>query len=328
MNYLFGVLISLFGLSTLYAQTTETFTTNGVFTVPAGVTEITVECWGAGGGGGRSSSCGAGRGGGGGGAYARSILTVSPGQQFNFTVGTGGTGGNLTALANSGGATNFGGGLVIAVGGGGVDNNSNTAGAGGLAANCTFNDVAFNGGNGAAGSGGNSGGGGGGAGTNNPGNAGSGTTAGTGGASNGGNGGAGRTNGGDGNNGANFGGGGGGGRTGNSVFGACIPSTANGGAGGSGVVRITYTFPACSGTPTAGTINPSSLNVSSGQTFSLTLDGFSANLQGITFQWQSSTNPGGPFTNIAGATNASLTVSGGVSATTYYQVVVTCANSG
>ncbi len=96
MNYLFGILISLFGLSTLHAQTTETFTTNGTFTVPNNVTEITVECWGA--------------------------------------------------------------------GGGGVANNSNTAGAGGLASACTFNDVAFSGGNGVDGSGGNSGAGGGGAG--------------------------------------------------------------------------------------------------------------------------------------------------------------------
>ena len=191
--YLFGILIPLFGLSTLHAQTTETFTTNGTFTVPNNVTEIIVECWGAGGGGGRSTSTNTGRGGGGGGAYARSVLTVTPGDPYNLFIGQGGPGGNLSALDNSGMATNFGNGVVVAVGGGGVANNDNTAGAGGLASACTFNDVAFSGGNGVNGSGGNSGAGGGGAGNNSNGGDGVAQTGGAGGANEGGNGGDGRT---------------------------------------------------------------------------------------------------------------------------------------
>lgn len=35
-----------------FGQTTDTYTTSGTWTVPAGVTSVTVEIWGAGGGGG------------------------------------------------------------------------------------------------------------------------------------------------------------------------------------------------------------------------------------------------------------------------------------
>lgn len=59
------------------------FTQNGSFTVPAGVTRIMVEAWGAGGGG--SSG-----GGGGAGMYLQSIQTVTPGQVLTVTTGTGG----------------------------------------------------------------------------------------------------------------------------------------------------------------------------------------------------------------------------------------------
>ena len=75
------------------------FTTPGTFnwTVPAGVTQITVEAWGAGGAGGGSDdyiSCqGAGGAGGGGGAYAASsTVSVTPGQNLTIVVGAGGTG--------------------------------------------------------------------------------------------------------------------------------------------------------------------------------------------------------------------------------------------
>jgi hypothetical protein len=247
-KYCFLTSILMFlGLINVFGQTTQTFTTNGTFTVPAGVTSVTVECWGAGGGGGRSTSTNTGRGGGGGGAYARSIVTVTPGASYNLFIGQGGTGGNLSALDNSGMATNFGNGVVVAVGGGGVANNNNTAGAGGLASACTFNDVAYSGGNGVNGSGGNSGAGGGGAGNNSNGGDGVAQTGGTGGANEGGNGGNGRTNAGGGFAGATFGGGGGGGRRGGFFSG-----NQNGGAGANGAIRITYTLPACSGMPNAG----------------------------------------------------------------------------
>jgi hypothetical protein len=78
---------------------TQDFTTPGTFnwTVPAGVTQITVEAWGAGGAGGGSDdyiSCqGAGGAGGGGGAYAASsTVSVTPGQILKVVVGAGGTG--------------------------------------------------------------------------------------------------------------------------------------------------------------------------------------------------------------------------------------------
>lgn len=66
------------------------------FAVPAGVTSITVQTWGAGGAGGGSTNAGPfsarGGGGGGGGAYASSTLTVTPGQTIWVVVGAGGTG--------------------------------------------------------------------------------------------------------------------------------------------------------------------------------------------------------------------------------------------
>jgi len=75
------------------------FNNSGTFnwTVPAGVTQITVEVWGGGGGGGGSlnvtdceGQCAAG---GGGGAYASSNLTVSSNQTLYIVVGAGGAGG-------------------------------------------------------------------------------------------------------------------------------------------------------------------------------------------------------------------------------------------
>jgi hypothetical protein len=74
------------------AQVTETFNTSGSFTVPAGVTSITVGCWGGGGGGGTRSTSGV-AGGGGGGAYSSSVIAVTAGDVFNYVVGNGGTSG-------------------------------------------------------------------------------------------------------------------------------------------------------------------------------------------------------------------------------------------
>ena len=322
-----GALFALFAVFRLDAQTVQTFTSNATFTVPAGVTEITVECWGAGGGGGRSTTSSNGRGGGGGGAYARSILSVNPNDAYAVAIGTGGSGGNLTAAQNTGGSTIFGSNLVVAVGGGGVANDNNTAGAGGLAATCTYNDVAYNGGNGVNGSGSTSGAGGGGAGSTGNGGNGSGMTGGSGALELGGTGGNGRNNAGNGNPGNIYGAGGGGGRRNPGVFGIGA-SNHGGGAGANGLIRVTYILPPCAGTPTAGTISPNTQNVVIGQGFTLTLNGFTDDLEGITFQWQSSNDPGGPFTDIGGATNSTLNVAGGVSATTYYQVIVTCSNTG
>ena len=79
------------------------------YTVPAGVTELVVECWGAGGGGsaaiGMKETGGRGAGaGGGGGAHAHSVISVSPGQVLTLVVGAGGAGGtNPYTLAEGNG---------------------------------------------------------------------------------------------------------------------------------------------------------------------------------------------------------------------------------
>jgi len=75
----------------------EAWTSNGSFTVPSGVTLLTVVVIGAGGGGGagydKSSIAGSSGGGGGAGAYMKYDVTVTGGSQITITVGTGGNGG-------------------------------------------------------------------------------------------------------------------------------------------------------------------------------------------------------------------------------------------
>uniref|UniRef100_UPI00373FD888 glycine-rich domain-containing protein n=1 Tax=Kaistella palustris TaxID=493376 RepID=UPI00373FD888 len=89
------ILLAFFG----YGQTVQTVTlTNGTtWTVPCGVTTITVEAWGAGGGGGYRSLAGAeggyGNAGGGGGAYEIKTFTASPGTNILYKIGKGGSGG-------------------------------------------------------------------------------------------------------------------------------------------------------------------------------------------------------------------------------------------
>jgi hypothetical protein len=216
---------------------TQTFTANGPFTVPAGVTSITVECWGGGGGGGNASTNNTGNaGGGGGGAYARSVLTVTPGTGYAVVVGLGGTaginGGNSTFNINS----------VVAAGGSGVAADANAGGAGGTVA-ASVGTIRYRGGNGgtatdAASPIGISGGGGGGAGSTGNGGDASGLTAGTGTANSGGNGGAGWTGAAenDGVNGSTCGGGG---------SGAHCTDNSNhaGGTGARGQVIVTFTQP-------------------------------------------------------------------------------------
>lgn len=72
------------------------------FTIPSGVTSVTIKTWGAGGGGGDSGGSGYG-GAGGGGGYAKAVISVSTGDQFLVTVGSGGAGGSGNGLAGDGG---------------------------------------------------------------------------------------------------------------------------------------------------------------------------------------------------------------------------------
>jgi hypothetical protein len=208
----------------------EAFTSNGTFNVPAGVTSVNVETWGAGGGGSTRTSSGRG-GGGGGGAYAGSVVAVTPGGPYNIGVGTGG------AANTAGGNSTFNATTVIAAGGSGGINNSTTAGAGGTVAAST-GTIRYAGGNGANGGATYSGGGGGGAGSAGAGGnapAATGAFSGTGTSLNGGNGGVGINTNNNGNPGNTYGGGGGGATR--------TSGTRTGGTGANGYVIVSWTPP-------------------------------------------------------------------------------------
>jgi hypothetical protein len=228
----------------------NTFTTSGTWTCPAGVTSVTVQCWGGGGAGGSgtngNTSANA-AGGGGGGAFAQSTLSVTPGTQYTVTVGAGGastspTTGTLTG--GSGGNSWFGGpSAILAAGGAGGSNSTAVAiggipvtlegigGPGGSAAS-SIGTFVYSGGNGFTPTADSSGGGGGGsAGTNAAGNSAASITGATAVVS-GGAGGTGGTGSANGNAGSPPGGGGGGEAGGTSLR--------SGGAGATGQVIITY----------------------------------------------------------------------------------------
>ncbi|MDI5951247.1 choice-of-anchor D domain-containing protein [Flavobacterium yafengii] len=107
--------ITFFGIS----QTTQTFSTSGTFTVPAGITSIQVEAWGGGGaGGGATGNPSAGGGGAGGGYVKNTSLTVIPGTTYTVTVGNGGVG--STGTGGAGNSSWFGSTTtLLAVGGNG-----------------------------------------------------------------------------------------------------------------------------------------------------------------------------------------------------------------
>ncbi len=155
--------VSMMGLMSIfqsaYSQTVQTFSVTGSqnWTCPAGITSVTVECWGAGGGsGGVANVLNAASGGGGGGAYARSVISVTPGNTYSVFVGTGGAGGSSSGTAGAnGGASSFNTNIVFAEGGfgGGGSLSSTSLGAGGNGggAATSIGSVKFGGGMGAAG---------------------------------------------------------------------------------------------------------------------------------------------------------------------------------
>ena len=109
------------------------------WTVPAGVTYVDVEVFGAGGGGGGSQVSAAG-GGGSGGGYARNIVPVTPGTGYVVIVGTGGAGGaGGTGNSGSGSSsgTSFAGILVVNGAGGGAGATTGNLGAGGISGTVT-----------------------------------------------------------------------------------------------------------------------------------------------------------------------------------------------
>ena len=236
------LLAFLYPFNRTYAVT-ETFTTAGAssWTAPVGVTSVQVECWGAGGSGGAGNGNNAGGGGGGGGgAYA--IITsfsVTPGNTYSYTVGTGGAAGPGDGAAGT--DSTFNSTTCVAQGGGGglSASSGGTAGVAGSAAGST-GDTTYDGGSGGAGEGVNGGTGGGGgasAGTASAGSAGAdGSAGGAGGTAvtDGGAGGAGGADGVAGTGGGTPGAGGGGG-------GDKSGASEDGGAGGDGQIRIVYT---------------------------------------------------------------------------------------
>jgi hypothetical protein len=245
--------IILFGLATAnsYGQTTNTYTGSTTWTCPAGVTSITVQCWGGGGAGGsaranNSANAYALGGGGAGGAYVTSIVSVTAGTVYTITVGAAVTGTSSTTdnTVVNGNPSWFGSAsTVFAQGGAGgvsryVTTNAAFSGAGGVGSIATsIGTTKFAGGSGgtppASSSSVPGGGGGGSAGTAANGNAG--TAGGVAGAAvaGGGAGGAGSNNA-NGSTGASPGGGGGGARSSST-------SQFIGGTGAAGQVKITYT---------------------------------------------------------------------------------------
>ena len=80
----------------------------------------------------------------------------------------------------------------------------------------------------------------------------------------------------------------------------------------------------CAGTPAPGNTNTTATTACAGIPFTLSLQTIPAGT-GITYQWQSAPTATGPWTNITGATNLSLTTP--QTASTFYRCAVTCAAS-
>ncbi|XZF13068.1 GEVED domain-containing protein [Chitinophagaceae bacterium MMS25-I14] len=78
----------------------------------------------------------------------------------------------------------------------------------------------------------------------------------------------------------------------------------------------------CGGTPNGGTAQASVSGICPNTGFNLSVSGNTAG-PGITYQWESSTNSGGTWTSISGATNATYAVTS-QSQNTQYRIEVTC----
>ncbi|MBL0308143.1 MAG: hypothetical protein IPP77_00115 [Bacteroidetes bacterium] len=105
---------------------TQTFNSSGTFTVPAGVTNVTIAAWGAGGGGSNTSKA---AGGGGGGAYTKGTISgLTGGNTVAITVGAGGSPGTSGTLSSA----TFGANTITANGGLSLSN-STSGGTGGAA---------------------------------------------------------------------------------------------------------------------------------------------------------------------------------------------------
>jgi len=107
------------------STTVKTLTSgSGTWVAPAGVTQVTVEGWGAGGGGGgggqstdQSSTGGSG---GGGGEYAKATVPVIPGNSYSWASGAGGAGGAIGVDGGTGSNATFAGSVIGHGGDGGA----------------------------------------------------------------------------------------------------------------------------------------------------------------------------------------------------------------
>lgn len=112
----------------------QVFTSSGTFTVPAGITSIRAQVYGAGGGSSRNAP-------GGTGGLGDAIITgLTPGATVSVTIGTGGNGGSGTGAGSTGGTSSFGT-YISATGGGGGTWNSSTGGQRGANGTATYSGV-------------------------------------------------------------------------------------------------------------------------------------------------------------------------------------------
>lgn len=168
---LLSIICCLIFIGLLKAQTrstneTKAFTSNTTWTVPQGVTEITIEAWGAGGAGGfveryyemvglifkRKEYHINVSAGGGGGAYAKKTLQVTPGETLSIVIGKGGQ--NTGTPADGGYSAVSKGGITYCKAAGGktaisrtTKTESLTGAQGGAASDCIGN-IRYSGGNG------------------------------------------------------------------------------------------------------------------------------------------------------------------------------------
>lgn len=271
--------------------TTDTFSSSGTWSAPAGVTSVTITAWG-GGGGGMSGTAASGKGAGGGGAYSSGTVTVTPSNNYTVTVGTGGSpgsGGGDSWFSTTG--------TVLAKGG--ATGTATTGGAGGALAS-GVGTVKHSGGAGGNQSGNGKGGGGGGGSATASADGGGGTASNNGGSGGSGQGagGGGGGNGGTGSTGNPPGGGGGGGGAG-----------AASGGGAAGEIDITYTPPVISVAISTGSVTYGTLAASSSK------DTTSADLNNT----QVATNDGNVAEdfNIKGQSSTGWTLSGSAGSEQY-----------
>lgn len=131
----------------MMGQTTVSFDGgNTTWTVPCGVTSVTVKAWGAGGGAGGSTKNNEGGSGGGGGAYTTRVLAVAPGNVITYQVGVSGGGGDgVNGLSGTPSVVTFGAFTLTAGGGTGGAADKGTIGSGGTASGGTTNTSGSNG---------------------------------------------------------------------------------------------------------------------------------------------------------------------------------------